>query len=116
MVDLVTRMLDLHKKLIAEPVPHAKTVLQRQIDATDRQIDALVYELYGLTGAEFCDRRGACAAPPFNGQLTPPMLSATICARRISSARTCYRWRPPQVGRCSRDGVVRTGESYLCRL
>jgi len=30
----------------------AKTVLQRQIDATDRQIDNLVYELYGLTDEE----------------------------------------------------------------
>jgi len=28
---------------------HDKTVLQRQIDATDRQIDRLVYELYDLT-------------------------------------------------------------------
>ncbi len=46
------RMLDLHKKLAAEQVPHAKTVLQRQVEATDRQIDALVYELYGLTDAE----------------------------------------------------------------
>ncbi|HEY7307895.1 MAG TPA: hypothetical protein VH643_00910 [Gemmataceae bacterium] len=26
--------------------------LKRQIDATDRQIDQLVYELYGLTDAE----------------------------------------------------------------
>lgn len=26
--------------------------LQRQIDATDRQIDLLVYELYGLTDEE----------------------------------------------------------------
>jgi len=25
-----------------------KTAIQRQIDATDRQIDLLVYELYGL--------------------------------------------------------------------
>ena len=31
---------------------HAKTVLQRQIDATDRQIDQLVYQLYGLTADE----------------------------------------------------------------
>ena len=29
-----------------------KTVLQRQIEATDRQIDRLVYELYGLTDEE----------------------------------------------------------------
>jgi len=27
-------------------------VLKRQIDATDRQIDTLVYELYGLTEEE----------------------------------------------------------------
>jgi len=27
-------------------------VLQRQIDATDRKIDQLVYELYGLTDKE----------------------------------------------------------------
>jgi hypothetical protein len=51
-VALVERMLDLHRKLAAEAVPHARTVLQRQIDATDRQIDALVYELYGLSDAE----------------------------------------------------------------
>jgi hypothetical protein len=28
------------------------SLLQRQIDATDRQIDKLVYELYGLTEEE----------------------------------------------------------------
>ena len=32
--------------------PHDKESLQRQIDATDRQIDQLVYELYGLTADE----------------------------------------------------------------
>jgi hypothetical protein len=52
MVSLVKPMLDLHKRVAAEQVPHAKTMLQRQIEATDRQIDALVYELYGLTEAE----------------------------------------------------------------
>ena len=31
---------------------HQKTVLQRQIEATDRQIDQLVYELYGLSEEE----------------------------------------------------------------
>jgi len=52
MVSLVERMLDLHQRVAAEHLPHAKTLLQRQIEATDRQIDALVYELYGLTEAE----------------------------------------------------------------
>jgi len=31
---------------------HDKTVLQRQINTTDRQIDRLVYELYDLTDDE----------------------------------------------------------------
>ena len=31
---------------------HEKTILQRQIDATVKQIDQLVYELYGLTEEE----------------------------------------------------------------
>jgi len=29
-----------------------KSFIQRQIDATDKQIDQLVYELYGLTDKE----------------------------------------------------------------
>ncbi len=52
MVELVDRMLDLHKKLDAAKLPGDKTQIQRQIDATDRQIDNLVYELYGLTEDE----------------------------------------------------------------
>jgi hypothetical protein len=31
---------------------HEKTAFQRQIEATDQQIDKLVYELYGLTEEE----------------------------------------------------------------
>jgi len=31
---------------------HEKTVIQRQIEATDEQIDQLVYELYALTEEE----------------------------------------------------------------
>jgi len=52
MVSLVEKMLDLHKRLAAEQTPHVRTVLQRQIEATDKQIDALVYDLYGLTAEE----------------------------------------------------------------
>ena len=52
MVALVTQMLNLHARLAAEGVPHEKAALQRRIEVTDRQIDALVYELYGLTAAE----------------------------------------------------------------
>ena len=46
---LVERMLALHKKLAAATIPADKQLYQRQIEPTDRQIDALVYELYGLT-------------------------------------------------------------------
>jgi hypothetical protein len=52
MVELVDHMLDLHKKLHDANTPHEKETLQRQIDATDRQIDLLVYELYELTEEE----------------------------------------------------------------
>jgi hypothetical protein len=52
MVALVERMLELHKKLAAATIPADKELYRRQIEATDRQIDALVYELYGLTEAE----------------------------------------------------------------
>jgi type II restriction/modification system DNA methylase subunit YeeA len=52
MVTLVELMLSLHKQLAGANTGHEKTALQRQIDATDRQIDQLVYELYGLTDDE----------------------------------------------------------------
>jgi len=52
MVELVKRMLDLNKRLAAATVPQEKTVLQRRIEATDHQIDRLVYELYELTEEE----------------------------------------------------------------
>jgi len=52
MVNLVDRMLDLHKKLTDAKIPDDKTQLQRQITTTDSQIDNLVYELYNLTPEE----------------------------------------------------------------
>ena len=52
LVQLVTRMLDLHKQLGSAKTPTDKTAIQRDIDATDRRIDHLVYELYGLTDDE----------------------------------------------------------------
>ena len=52
-------MLDLHKKLPLARTDHEKTLLQRQIDSTDRRIDALVYELYGLTEEEIKIVEGA---------------------------------------------------------
>ena len=50
MVALVQRMLDLHQQ--QPQTPQAKTILKRQIEATDREIDSLVYRLYDLTEDE----------------------------------------------------------------
>ena len=57
MVSLVERTaegVDLHKKLAAEGAPHVGPCCNGtpKAEATDRQIDALVYELYGLTDEE----------------------------------------------------------------
>jgi len=51
-VSLVEQMLDLNKQLTEAKEPQTKTVLQRRIETTDRQIDRLVYELYELTEEE----------------------------------------------------------------
>jgi hypothetical protein len=52
MVQMVEQMLTLNKQLPEAKTSHEHTLIQRQIDATDRQIDKLVYELYGLTPEE----------------------------------------------------------------
>ena len=52
MVTLVTRMLDLNKRLQDARLEQEKTLLSRQVEATDAAIDKLVYELYGLTPEE----------------------------------------------------------------
>ncbi|MGA2630753.1 MAG: hypothetical protein ABSG54_11125 [Terriglobia bacterium] len=49
MVTLVDSMLGLHKQLAAAKSAAQKAIMQRQIDATDAEIDRLVYDLYGLT-------------------------------------------------------------------
>ncbi len=51
-VEWVGRMLTLHKQLAEAPDSQAQTVLRGQIEAVDRQIDRLVYALYGLTEEE----------------------------------------------------------------
>ena len=51
-VELVERMLSLQKKLTEARMPRDKEIIQQQLTLTDRQIDRLVYELYGLTEEE----------------------------------------------------------------
>ena len=51
MVMLVEQMLELERQSAAKSRSD-RDLYQRQIDATDREIDRLVYELYGLTNDE----------------------------------------------------------------
>ena len=51
-VILVEQMLKLHKDKVGARLGQEKAMLQREIEATDAQIDRLVYDLYGLTEDE----------------------------------------------------------------
>jgi hypothetical protein len=48
----IVRQIPRHRRLPAAKTPQAVRLLQQQIDLTDQAIDALVYELYGLTAEE----------------------------------------------------------------
>ena len=50
LVSLVERMLALHKR--SASTPQEKEMIRREVESTDRGIDKLVYELYGLTEEE----------------------------------------------------------------
>jgi hypothetical protein len=55
MVELVTRMMELKKRparASKKQSPSAKQLLDQKLAITDRQIDQLVYEQYGLTEDE----------------------------------------------------------------
>ncbi len=52
MVKLVIEMLELHKHLSHAKTDQEKRIITQEIESTDRQIDSLVYGLYGLTGDE----------------------------------------------------------------
>jgi hypothetical protein len=54
-------MLRLHKQFAAAKSAAQKEVIQRQIEATDAEIDRLVYDLYGLTDEEIALVAGAKA-------------------------------------------------------
>ena len=45
-------MLELQKKYHSAKIETEKTLFKKQIEIVDKQIDQLVYELYGLTDDE----------------------------------------------------------------
>jgi hypothetical protein len=62
LVALVEQMLQLHRDLAAAKTAHDKTLAERQIAVTDKQIDRQVYELYGLTEEEILMVEGSGAS------------------------------------------------------
>jgi hypothetical protein len=52
LVQLVTQMRELHKRLATPLDSHSKTVLKRRLEAVDEEIDKVVYGLYNLTAEE----------------------------------------------------------------
>ena len=55
-------MLELHERLAGARIERERTVIGHQIEATDRQIDHLTYDLYILTDEEIAvleDRKRA---------------------------------------------------------
>ena len=52
LVNLVDNMIEINKKLHSEKNPDVVTMLRRQVEAIDGEIDRLVYGLYGLSEEE----------------------------------------------------------------
>ncbi|HLP03763.1 MAG TPA: N-6 DNA methylase [Opitutaceae bacterium] len=75
LVALVDTMLALHAKLAAAQSPDVEENLRRQIAATDRAIDALVYALYGLTPEEIALVESATAPQSTAAQVDSPAAS-----------------------------------------
>ncbi len=67
MVHLVDRMASLQVRLSEAGTEHEQTALSRQIQATDSQIDRLVYQLYALTEVEVRIVEEADAPQPSSG-------------------------------------------------
>jgi len=59
MCEFTSRIISLNEHFAEARTNHEQTILQHQIDAMDRQIDRLVYELYGLTEDEIAVVEGS---------------------------------------------------------
>lgn len=91
----VEHMLKLHEQLAAAQSPHEQTHLQRDIAATDRAIDQLVYQLYGLTPEEIAliESATAPAAPkPVTDADTPPPLPAPAAYNAQAEADAAHHY------------------------
>ena len=105
----VHRILQLHADLAIAKPPDTQTHLQREIAATDRAIDELVYRLYELTPAEIALVEAAAAprsAPrPDNvGEATMvdvPPLGASVQAEATAAHHYFVKEESPKEGAAS---------------
>jgi hypothetical protein len=106
------RMPNLHRNPVAATIPADKKLYQRQIEAADTQINALVYQLYGLTEEDIAlvvgrhghatednpssergfSNPGISAARVAQGPL--PVLIRPAGSAEHPVARTAERWGP----------------------
>lgn len=68
MHSMVEQLLRLRERAPKVRTQHDQTVIERQIDAVDRQIDQLVYELYGLTDKEIAVVEGSAVPSLLEGR------------------------------------------------
>ena len=54
LMERVNQQMSSHKRAASVKTAHERTAVERQIAETDREIDALVYELYDLTDEQIC--------------------------------------------------------------
>jgi len=87
MLTLVEGVLELHQRLTAAKTPADKDRLQRQIDATDQEIDRLVYGLYGLTEEEITIVEAASVATSSKVKENDSHESETDSADRPGASR-----------------------------
>jgi len=71
MVSLVTEMLDLHRHLGLAASEQEKRIIAQEIDSTEKQIDSLVYGIYGLSVDEIAVVEGS--ALPTNQRTKIPL-------------------------------------------
>ena len=93
MIALVDGTLALHKQLATVRAGYERTVIQRQIVATDRQIDNLVYELYGLTEDEIKIVDEALSPSNIPADLDPALSWPALIHLEAESAFSSYH--PP---------------------
>ena len=94
---------------------HKRTVIEREIAATDRQIDEFVYELYGLTDREVRVARGADEARD-GGGTTVVRCSEWHTVSRLDSETSCNVVSTHPLARCPRRFTRRAFAPARCRI